>query len=186
MRHRALEVFGGHAVARLIGRGELGEAGGRRAKRLPHAVERALERNRQAAVARVLELLNPDGEGNVDRARGDGIGRTAQRFGAGGAHVLDPGHRNAFEPQRHGGRNGRVADIRLIQARAEPGRLDLLVFDPGIGQRFGIGFNQQVLGASIPALAELSATHADDSDLVADTRGHDQSPSGAIGTAFQK
>jgi hypothetical protein len=79
---------------------------------------------------------------------------------------------NAFEPQRRGRGDRRVTDVYAIHRRAVPGRADLALLDAGVLQRFLERFRQQMLGAAIPALAELRAAHADDRDLVLDARSH--------------
>ena len=105
-------------------------------------------------------------------ARGDRVGRAAQRLGAGGAGVLDPGRGDARQAQRLRQRPGGLADVVLLEADAEPGGLDLPGRDAGIGQRLVERLEHQLVGAAVPALAEARAAHAEDGDLVADAAGH--------------
>jgi uncharacterized membrane-anchored protein len=51
----------------------------------------------EALVAGVLHLLDADRHGHVVGARRHGVGGLAERLGAGGAVVLDPGDRLALE-----------------------------------------------------------------------------------------
>ena len=70
------------------------------------------------------------------------------------------------KPQRDRQRHGGLADVLLLDGGRQPGRVDLLGLDAGVGQRFGVGLDHQV-GASasqrspnfeqpIPRMATLS------------------------------
>src|SRR5205807_6614779 len=76
------------------------------------------------------------------------------------AEILDSCHRYVRKPQRHGKRQRRLADALLIEKNSEPGRSDLIALDAGVEQRFTAGFDDEIVRATIPPLAELRATHA--------------------------
>jgi hypothetical protein len=153
-----------------------------------HVVERAATALRQAAVARVLQLLDAERQRDVGRARGHRIDRAAKRLGARRAIILDARHRDVRQAQGHRQRHGGLADMLLLDGGGEPGRVDLLRLDAGVGDRLDIGLDHQVFGVHVPALAEFRAAHAENGDLVANALRHAQ-PSfakPAIGAAFQK
>ena len=178
MRHRALEVFLVDAVLGAVGRGELRERARRRDVGPGHVLQRAATALRQAAVAGVLELLDAERERDVDRAGGDRVHRTAERLGAGRAVVLHARDRDVRQAQRHGERHARLADVLLLDRRAEPRRLDLLALDARVLQRLLEGVDHQVLGVLVPVLAELRAPHAEDHDLVFNACRHCLPPRG--------
>jgi hypothetical protein len=76
--------------------------------------------------------------------------------------------------------------VLLLDRGAEPGRVDLLALDAGVGQRLLEGLDHQVLRIAVPALAELRAAHAEDDDLVLDAACHVQFLLCQAGVAFQK
>ncbi len=174
--HRALQVGHRHAVLGGIGRGQLRERAGRGGVGQPQVVGDAARAHRQAAVAGVLQLLDAEREHDVVGARGHGVGGATQRLGAGGAGVLDARGGDARQAQCTGQRAGGLADVVLFEADAEPRGLDLLEADAGVEQSLVEGFEHQLVGAAVPALAEARATHAEDGDLVADAAGHSLSP----------
>ena len=173
---RLLEVLARDAVRGHVGGGELGEVARRRAARVPQDLQRAATAARQAAVAGVLELLDADGQREIGRARGDGIAGAAEGLGARSAHVLDMRHRDIRQAQRRRQRDAGLADMDLVDGGREPGCLELILVDARILQAFPVGFEHQLLGAAVPAFAELRAAHAENSDLVFDTTSHCRSP----------
>jgi hypothetical protein len=117
LRHRALQVRLVHLVLRAVGRWRAG-----RTRRAPtafahHMVERAAVALRQAAIARVLELLDAERQRDVGGARGHRVARAAERLGAAGAVVLDPRHRDVGQPQRDRQRDRRACRRSPIRAR---------------------------------------------------------------------
>src|SRR5260221_6425164 len=187
MRHRLLEVVARHAVLGAVGGGELGEAAGRRDIGPEHRIERAAPALRQPAIAGVLELFDAERQRDVAGAGGNGVGRAAERLGTRGAIVLDAGHRDVRQPERHGERHARLAYMLLLDRGREPCRVDLAGLDAGVLRRLLIGLDDEVVGVAIPALAELRAAHAEDRDLVPDALGHRQTSfASPAGDAFQK
>ena len=114
----------------------------------------------------------------------------AEGFRAGGAVVLDPGHRDVRQTQGHGQRNPGLANVLFFDGGREPGRLDLVRVDPRVGHRFRERFHHEVFGVVVPTLAELRAAHTEEGDLVSDSGGHAHaSPCVLVlrrGVAFQK
>ena len=127
---------------------------------------------RQSAVAGVLELLAAEGEGDVARAGGDRVHRTAECLGAARAEVLDPGHRDVGKAQGDGERQAARSDVDGLDRGREPGRLDPILLDARIGEALGERLDHQVLGLHVPPLAELGASHPENCDLVLDSTGH--------------
>ena len=172
MGDRLLEVVTTHAVRRHVGGGELGEVARRRAVGVPQLLQRRTAAARQAAVTGVLQLLDTQRQGEVGRARGDGVAGAAEGLGPRRAHVLDMRHRDVGKAQRGRQRNAGLADVDLVDRGREPRGVDLLDVDSGVGDAFLVGFEHQLLGARVPALAELGAAHSENSDLVLDTPWH--------------
>ena len=81
------------------------------------------------------------------------------------------GRRSAIG-ERHAG----LADVLLLDRGREPGGVDLVLVDAGVGERLLEGLDHQVVGLLVPALAELRAAHAEDGDLVLDASGHSSLP----------
>ena len=140
---------------------------------LHSACKRAAAAARQAAVAGVLQLLDAESEREVGRAGGHGIAGAAEGLGARGAHVLDMRHRDVGQAAGRRQRNARLADMDLVDGGREPGGVQLLGVDAGVGQALLVGFEHQLFGARVPAFAELRAAHAENRDLVLDTTSHD-------------
>ena len=172
VRHGALQRRHVMTVAGGIRARELRKRARRREAGLPEVLESTLGALGQAGETRVLELLDAHRERDVDGAGGDGIRRAAQRLGARGAQVLDARHRHVRQAQRHRQRQPGLRRALFLVEDAEPGGLDAIALDAGIGNRLGKGFEHQVVGAAVPALAETRAAHADDRHLVADAGCH--------------
>ena len=102
----------------------------------------------------------------------DGINRAPQCLGAGGAQIFHTRHRDVRKAQCHGQRQRRLANALLVKEHAQPCRTDLIALHARITQRFANGFDHEVVRATIPALPELRAPHADDGDFIADTACH--------------
>ncbi len=170
--NRPLEVLARHAVRGHVGGGELGEVARRRAVGAPQRLQRAATAARQAAVAGVLQLLDAQRDRDVSSARGDGVAGATEGLGARGAHVLDMRHRDVGQAQGGRHRDARLADMHLVDRGREPGGIELLGIDAGVGDRLLVGFEHQLLGAGVPALAELGAAHSENCDLVLDTPCH--------------
>src|ERR1700754_4138426 len=60
----------------------------------------------------------------------------------------------------------------LVDRRREPGGVELLGVDAGVGDAFLVGLEHQLFGARVPTLAELGAAHSENRDLVLDTPCH--------------
>ena len=172
MRHCALEVGRRDGVLGTVGRAELGKAAGRGEVRPGHVIERAAAALRQAAITGILELLDAQRQRDVGCAGRYGVDRAAECLGTAGAEVFDPGHRDVGQAQRHRQRHGGLADMLLLDRGGEPGGIDLLGVDAGVGHCLPIGLDHQVAGVHIPAFAELRAPHTEDGDLVANTLRH--------------
>ena len=76
----------------------------------------------QAGEARVLQLLDADGHGDVVGAAGHGVAGVAERLGAGGAVVLEPAHRLVVDLERARQREPALAG----EERAEPEGVDVV------------------------------------------------------------
>ena len=76
----------------------------------------------------------------------------------------------------------------LLDRGGEPRRLDLVLLDAGVGDRFLEGLDHEVVGLAVPALAEFGAAHAENGDFVADATCHVSLLLWAVaaGAAFQK
>ena len=148
VRHRALEVVDRVAVLGGVGGRELRECARRREAGLPEVLERALGALRQAPEAGVLELLDAHRERDVDRAGRDRIAAprsasvpVAHRFSTRVTGTF--GSRNAIDSGS--------PDLRralLLVEDAEPGRLDAVALDAGVGERLGERLDHQVVGAA--------------------------------------
>ena len=160
------------SVAGGIRARELRKRARRREAGLPEILESTLGALRQAGETRVLELLHTHRERDVYCASGDGIRRAAQRLGARSAQVLHARHWHVGQAQRHRQRQTGLRRALFLVEDTEPGRLDSIALHSGIVNRLGKGFQHQVVGAAVPALAETRAAHADDRHLVADAGCH--------------
>ena len=190
--HDLLHLVLVHAVLVRVGRGEEREGGGRRQAGVGAVADGADPG--QARVARVLELLDPDGHGQVVGARRHGVAGVAEGLGTRRAVVLDPGHRLVVELQRP--RQRHAAHAR--GHGAEPEGVDVVDGHAGRRRRLGRRVGQEVVDALVPQLTEAGAAHADDGHLVANaaarhcpyapcsaaSRSADAPP--ASGRAFQK
>src|SRR5665213_2557636 len=83
----------------------------------------------EAREPRVLQLLHPDGHGQVVGARGDRIAGVAEGLGAGGAEVLEPRHRLVVDlerlgqghPRHPGGHGAQPERIDIVEGHAGRG-----------------------------------------------------------------
>src|SRR5690606_14494897 len=96
----------------------------------------------------------------------------AERLRAGGAVVLDAGHRNVGQAERDGERHAGLADVNLLDRGGEPGGVDAAALDAGVLDALLERLDDQVVGVLVPALPELRAAHAEDRDLVLDAGCH--------------
>ena len=186
VRHRLLELFHRHIVARRIGAFQPGKGSGRCRARLPEFVERALGPFRQSAISGILELLDANGQRDIRRARRHRIDSTTQRFGSRGAQIFNPGDGNLGQAKTVGKRQSRLAEILLLHAQAKPSSVNIIAVDPRIPGRFFESLDQQIFGAAIPSLTKAGTAHSNDDNFVADSLGHQASPDRSTGTAFQK
>ena len=177
MGHRLLQVARVAAVLGYIRARKLGEAAGRRKIGPEHRVERAARTLRQAAVAGVLELLHAERERDIAGSGSNRVDRAAKSFGAAGAVVLHPRHRNEGQSQSLGERNAGLAHMLLLDRSGEPGGLDLVLPDAGVHDRLLEGFDHQIVGFLVPALAEFRTAHAENRNLVTYAASHFMPPS---------
>ena len=184
--HDVLELGVVDAVLPGVGRGQQREHGGSGHGR--RGAVAAVEVDDEAGVAGVLQLLHTGGHDHVIRSGGDCVTSVPERLGAGGAEVLHPGDRLVVELERAGQREARQAR----RHRPEPEGVDVGQGDPRGGRRLLHRFDEEVVDALVPVLAEGGAAHPDDGDLVPDSvAGHQADTSipvvgDAMGLAFQK
>ena len=170
VRHRLAQLVGVDAV--LVGvRGRDHREHRRRGERAAGAVVRRRDRV-EALVAAVLHLLDADRHRDVVGTRRHRVRGLAQRLGAGGAEVLDPGDRLVLELQRAGERDAAHAALR----GAEPVGVDVVLVDAGRRVRLVGGVDEQVVEALVPVLDEGRAPHPDDRDPVLDPVASHRAP----------
>jgi hypothetical protein len=69
-------------------------------------------------------------------------------------------------------RQGARSHIDLIHGGTEPGRLDVLLFDAGIGQTLLEGLGHQTGLIDVPTLAVSAASHTKDRNLILNSCSH--------------
>ena len=126
----------------------------------------------KAAVACVLELFNAQRQADIVGPRSHGVDRAPEGFGAGGAEVLHPGHRDEGQAQGQRQRGSAPAHVDTFKTGAQPGGPDIFFFNAGIRDAFLEGFHHQLFGPHVPALPELGTPHADDRYFIFYSRGH--------------
>ena len=60
----------------------------------------------------------------------------------------------------------------FFDSSGEPSCLNIILLNAGILQRLNEGLDHQVFGIIVPTLAKLSAAHAQNRDLILDSRSH--------------
>ena len=171
---RPLQVAVGDIELRGVGGGELGEEARRRGVGEPLPDERAEARTgiREAPVTGVLEFFHADGEADVVGAGGDRVDGPPEGLGPRSAEVFGPGDGDVGEPEGHPERRRRFPHADLLDAVAEPGRFDPVLFDAGVGEALLKGLDEELLGPHIPALPEVAAPHPEYRHLILYPRCH--------------
>src|SRR3546814_1538779 len=94
---------------------------------------------------------------DVARARRDRIDRAAKALGAAGAIILDLGDADVGQAQRHRARDAARPDILRVECGAEPRGVELARLAPGLGHRFLIGLEYQLIPVPFPAIGRAHA-----------------------------
>ena len=171
---RPFEVLVGDPELCGVGRGELGEEArcGAVGKPLPDERTESGTGVRQAAVAGILQFFHADGEADIVGPGGHPVDGPPEGLRPRGAVIFRPGDGDVRKPQGHPERRRRFAQADLLDAVAEPRRLDLILLNPRVGEALLEGLHQQLLGPHVPAFPEAAAPHPENCHLVPDSRSH--------------
>ncbi|CFO04561.1 Uncharacterised protein [Bordetella pertussis] len=172
MGHGRLEVLPGHAVAGLVGTGQLREVARVAVRGQVHGRQRAARGQRQTGEAGVFQLFHPERQRDVRGAGGDRVDGAAKRFGAAGAEVLHARHADVGQAQGHGHGRAGLARADVVIVRRVPGRLDGARLDAGARERLGVGLDHQFFLAHVPAFAETGTAHRQNGDAILDSCSH--------------